>query len=85
MSKTNKTTKLATVTEGFFFSNGEEMFWGSNLREELGGVCIGVMTSRGLVSVRNDFTAVIPGDRVVLRKGAGKSWGASPWVMTGRA
>jgi hypothetical protein len=43
------------------------------------------MTSAGVVSARNTFTAVLPGQRVVLRKGAGKSWGESKWVMAGLA
>jgi hypothetical protein len=44
---------------------------------------IGVDTSAGLVSGTNLFTNALPGDRVVLQYGAGRSWGKSPWVMVG--
>jgi hypothetical protein len=44
---------------------------------------IGVHTSAGLVSGTNLFTNALPGDRVILQHGAGRSWGTSPWVMVG--
>jgi hypothetical protein len=44
---------------------------------------VGVHTSAGLVSGTNLFTNALPGDRVVLQKGAGRSWGDSLWVMVG--
>jgi hypothetical protein len=83
MSKTNKTTKIATF-KGWAFSDEFE-FWSDDLRPDNTGDCVGAMTSAGVVSARNTFSAVLPGQRVVLRKGAGKSWGGSPWVMTGLA
>lgn len=84
MSKSNKTTKIATFT-GWLFSNGEEC-WGADLRQDNTGDCIGAETSCGLVSGVNTFTAVLPGQRVVLRRNVGRgSWGESLWVMTGLA
>lgn len=84
MSKSNKTTKIATF-RGWLFSNGEEC-WVDDLRQDNTGDCIGAETSCGLVSGVNTFTAVLPGQRVVLRRNVGRgSWGESLWVMTGLA
>ena len=84
MSKSNKTTKVATF-QGWLFANEEEC-WGADLRQDNTGDCIGAETSCGLVSAVNTFTAVLPGQRVVLRRNVGRgSWGESPWVMTGLA
>lgn len=85
MSKSNKTTKVATFKE-WLFSNGEEV-WAADLRQDNTGDCIGAVTTCGLVSAVNTFTAVLPGQRVILRRNVGRrgSWGESQWVMTGLA
>lgn len=80
MSKSNKTTKVVTFL-GFAFDDERV----GQITPDNTGECVGVMTSCGLVSGTNSFASPSPGDRVVLRKGAGKSWGDSPWVMTGPA
>ena len=84
MSKSNKTTKVATFHE-WLFSNGEEV-WTTNLHQNNTSDCIGAVTTCGLVSAVNTFTAVLPGQRVILRRNVGRgSWGESPWVMAGLA
>lgn len=95
MSKTKKTTKIATFL-GWTFSlpheihlvDGKEFFelgerWEDDLRNDNSHWCDGAMTSAGIVSAVNTFTTPLPGQKVVLRKNVGKgSWGKCPWVMT---
>ena len=87
MSKTNGTTKTATFVSWVadfgseICSMGED--FGAAHRASQGSVL--AQTSKGLVAWSNGYSQALPGDRVVLRKGAARSNGRMPWVMTGRA
>ena len=87
MSKSNGTTKIATVV-AFFADCGEELVnCGGDFAaaHRVANGCVLVETSRGLVAWDNGFSSALPGDKVVLRKDAPRSHGDTSWVMTGRA
>ena len=86
MSITKRTTKVATF-KTFLFTNGEEI-WADTISNNNCGNCIGAETSAGIVSGTNSFTTAIPGDKVVLRANAPRSYDADTprkWVMTNLA
>lgn len=86
MSKTNKTTKTATLIS-WVADFGDELATGYNNPHDVQseGADILVETSCGLVAWTNTCSQPSPGDRVILRKGAARSHGDMPWVMTGWA
>ena len=87
MSKTNRTTKIATL-HGYLADVGDKAvgpFPTITEAHRLGGGCVIVATSCGLVAWTNSFSSAQAGDRVVLRKNAARSHGDEPWVMTGLA
>jgi hypothetical protein len=94
MSKSNGTTKIATFSCWMFEGEEYEGFieeWTSELRPDNAGNCVGAQMANGLrVAGTNTFTGVMPGDRVVLRADAPRSYDTTrprprKWVMTGRA
>lgn len=90
MSKTSKTTKTATFL-GWQFEAPQGEYtevWGEpTLTNANAHECVGAMTTSGLVAGTNTFTSPNKGDRVVLRKGAPRSYTttAQQWVMTNLA
>ena len=86
MSKTNKTTKIATCLN-FAADFGEEVALGYGTAQavQADGGDILVQTSCGLVAWWNGFSSPSTGDRVILRKGGARSHGDMPWAMTGWA
>jgi len=93
MSKSNGTTKIATfvawVFEGKEYDDEFVEAWTDELSLENAGDCVGAITGSGLrVAGVNTFTGAMPGDKVVLRANAPRSYDTkSPrkWVMTGIA
>ena len=93
MSKSNGTTKIATfvawVFEGEEYEGGFIEEWTGVLRPENVGQCVGAEMAGGLrVAGVNTFSGVVPGDKVVLRADAPRSYDTSnprKWVMTGLA
>ena len=86
MSKTNKTTKVATFIS-FIADFGDEIAMGYDTPQavQADGADILIQTSCGIAAWTNRFSEPSPGDRVILRKGAPRSHGNMPWVMTGWA
>ena len=93
MSKANGTTKIATfvtwVFEGEEYEGGFIEEWTGVLRPENAGNCVGAEMQGGLrVAGVSTFTTMRPGDRVVLRAAAPRSYDTvrpRKWVMTGLA
>ena len=87
MSKTKRTTKIATL-HGYLADIGDTVvgpFPTITDAHRLGGGCVTVVTSCGNAAWSNSFSPAMAGDRVVLRKNAPRSHGDEPWVMTGWA
>jgi hypothetical protein len=92
MSKSNGTTKIATFVAWVFEGGEYDGFieeWTGVLRPENAGNCVGAEMNGGLrVAGVNTFTTMQPGDKVVLRADAPRSYDTSnprKWVMTGLA
>ena len=92
MSKSNGTTKIATFVAWVFEGEEYDGFieeWTGVLRPENEGNCVGAEMAGGLrVAGVSTLTGVVPGDKVVLRADAPRSYDTKnprKWVMTGRA
>ena len=87
MSKTNGTTKTATFLSWIADLGDEICPMGEDFgaAHRAGDGCVLAETTKGLVAWDNGYSQALPGDKVVLRKGAARSNGRMPWVMTGRA
>ena len=93
MSKSNGTTRFATFKEWIFEGEEYDGFietWTADLRADNVHQCVGAVMQGGLrVAGVNSFTNVMPGEKVVLRTTAGRSYDNQDrprkWVMTGPA
>lgn len=83
MSKTNKTTKVATFYGwGTYVPQGDGIWEGDNT--PTAGMDF-AHTSCGKVGWTNRFTGVCPGEKVVVRVTPVASGKEGKWVMTGHA